>query len=101
MAVGLAVGLGDVVELSPVAGDHAYVVAPETVSVVLPPLQMVAPDETVTVGVEFIVTVVDAAALVQPEIIRVTEYVPEPAVVTPAIVGSSAVEVKLFGPVHE
>ena len=44
------------------------------------------------------VTVVVAAELVHPLTVAVMEYVPEPAVVTPAMVGFCEVEVKLLGP---
>ena len=52
------------------------------------------------VGVGFTVTETATDGPVHPETVDVTEYVPVAAVVAPAIVGSSAVEVKLFGPVQ-
>ena len=52
-------------------------------------------------GVGFTVTEVVPAALPQPVLVTLNEYVPEPEVVTAAIVGFCEVEVKLLGPVHE
>ena len=51
-------------------------------------------------GVEFTVTIVVPAKLVHPLTVDVTEYVPVAAVVAELIVGSSELEVKLFGPVQ-
>ena len=47
------------------------------------------------------VTLVVPAGPIQPNTVVVTEYVPEAAVVAAAMLGSSKVDVKLFGPVHE
>ena len=54
---GLAVTLAPVVALNPVAGDHAYVLAPETFRVVVFPAQMVFVPEIVSVGNGFTVMV--------------------------------------------
>lgn len=48
-----------------------------------------------------VTTVVPAELGGHPPTIAVTEYVPFPAVVTPAIVGFCEAEEKLFGPVQE
>ena len=52
-------------------------------------------------GIGFTVTVVVAAADVQPLTVTVTEYVPDAAVVEAAITGFCVLEVKALGPVHE
>ena len=52
------------------------------------------------VGEILTVTVVTPAVPVHPPTVTLTEYVPALAVVTLEIVGSSKVEVKLFGPVQ-
>jgi hypothetical protein len=49
-------------------------------------------------GTVFTVTVVVAAALVHPDTVAVTEYVPASAVVTPLMVGFWLVEVNPPGP---
>ncbi len=51
-------------------------------------------------GVGFTVTVVVPKALVQPETVAVTEYVPAANAVTPAILGFCNADEKLLGPVH-
>ena len=82
---------------------HAYV-APATVFEVR---FNVCPEQTgellPTVGVAgvgFTVTATVLCALVHPPTVIVSEYVPLAAVVALGMVGSSFVELKLFGPVH-
>ena len=65
VVVGLAVTVAPVVELNPVDGVHAYVVAPLAVRLVEFPVHILVLDETVTVGNEFTVTVF-VATLVHP-----------------------------------
>jgi hypothetical protein len=67
VTVGLAVGLAQVVQLSPVAGDHAYVFAPLAVRATLCPTQIAgAAGVTLTVGSGSTVTVT-VAVPVQPD----------------------------------
>ena len=68
-------------------------VAPAQIGVLLPAVG--------AAGVGLMVTAVVPAAPAQPATVTETEYVPEAAVVTAAIVGSSAAEAKLLGPVQE
>lgn len=64
--VGLAVTLVPVVADKPVAGLHAYVLAPLAVSTVLLPLHIV-PNDALAPTVGFAFTVIDfVAVLVQP-----------------------------------
>ena len=51
-------------------------------------------------GIGFTVAVTVPAALVQPPTVTVTEYVPDAAVVAPAMPGSSSEEVNPLGPVQ-
>jgi hypothetical protein len=51
-------------------------------------------------GVACTVTDVTPLGPIQPPRLMSTEYVPEAATVAPVIVGSSSVEVKLFGPIQ-
>lgn len=66
--VGLAVTEDPVVAERPVDGDHEYEVAPETLSPVLPPLQIATDGLVVRDGVGFTETVVVAVA-VQPKLL--------------------------------
>ena len=70
VAVGVAVTLAPVVEESPVAGDQAYVVAPEAVSAAEAPAQIVG-EFTVMTGFDETVTV-EVAVPAQPEVVPVT-----------------------------
>lgn len=70
--MGDAVTVAPVVALSPVEGDHEYVVAPLAVSVVEPPEQIAADaGETLTFGEGVTVTVTDEV-LLHPEAVPVT-----------------------------
>jgi len=53
-------------------GFQEYVEAPLTVSVVEPPVHIVAGPETLSVGVVFTLTVTVFGALVQPPVVPVT-----------------------------
>ena len=64
--VGLATTLAVFVVAKPVDGDHAYVVAPVAVSVVLAPLQIVASLPAFTTGNWLTLIVVTALVAEQP-----------------------------------
>jgi hypothetical protein len=67
VTVGLAVTLAPVVALNPVAGLHAYVLAPVAVRVIEPPGQIVA-EFTVTIGKGFTVTTEVTVPVHPPEL---------------------------------
>ena len=73
--MGLAVGLAQLAQLSPVDGPQEKLLAPEAVSNVLPPLQIALLPVTNTVGTVFTATVT-VAVFVQPLLpVPVTVYV--------------------------
>lgn len=73
--VGVAVTVGAVVELRPVAGSQLYVAPPLAISMLLPPVQMEAVEgDTATVGTGFTV-IVTVAVLKQVPDVPVTVYV--------------------------
>lgn len=76
VVVGFAITDVPVVALKPVAGAHVYVVAPLPDRVVVSPAHItVLVAETITVGLEFTVTVTVCTALLHPAEVPVTEYV--------------------------
>jgi hypothetical protein len=76
VAVGLAVGFAQVVQLKPVAGDHAYDVAPFAVRFTLLPAQIAgAAGVTLTVGSGRTVTVMVAVPVQPWAFVPITVYV--------------------------
>ena len=74
VVVGFAVGLAQLVQDNPVAGDHVYVLAPVAASVVLLPMHMVLLGPALTVGTGFTATVIWSVLLHPPEV-PVTVYI--------------------------
>jgi hypothetical protein len=76
VTVGFAVTVAPVVEDNPVEGLHVYVVAPLAVSIVLPPVQIVAEDGvTTTTGTGFTVAVTCVLGPSQPAaVVQETQY---------------------------
>ena len=76
VTVAVQVTLADVDELSPVAGDHTYVLAPLAANVVEEPAHIVVtPPVAVTVGTGFTDIVVVAVLLQPAALVPVTVYV--------------------------